>query len=53
MPITDVVRANIAVGEPVLINDVPAWELEQGQKMMIVQGEPSLSMLSAPLIGRW
>ncbi len=49
VPITDVVRANIAVGEPVLINDVPAWELEQGQKMMIVQGEPSLSMLSAPL----
>ena len=49
VPITDVVRANIAVGEPVLINDVPAWELEQGQKMVIVQGEPSLSMLSAPL----
>jgi GAF domain-containing protein/CheY-like chemotaxis protein len=49
VPITDRVRAQIAAGTPVLINDVPAWEIEQGQQMVIVQGEPSLSMLTAPL----
>jgi GAF domain-containing protein/DNA-binding response OmpR family regulator len=49
VPITERVRTQIAAGQPVLINDVPAWEAEQGEHMVIVQGEPALSMLTAPL----
>jgi PAS domain S-box-containing protein len=34
---------------PVLINDVPAWEKERGVQLAVLQGEPSLSILVAPL----
>jgi PAS domain S-box-containing protein len=35
---------------PVLINDVPAREREAGEPSPVVQGEPALSVLVAPLI---
>ena len=35
---------------PVLWNDMPAWEREHGQ-IPVSQGEPSLSVLVAPLMG--
>src|SRR5262249_11890947 len=35
---------------PVLISDVPAWEKEQGETSPVLQGEPALSVLAAPLI---
>ncbi|HET7028124.1 MAG TPA: GAF domain-containing protein [Candidatus Limnocylindrales bacterium] len=35
---------------PVLVNDVPAWEAERGELNPVLQGEPSLSVLFAPLI---
>ena len=35
---------------PVLVNDVPASELERGEALPVVQGEPALSVLFAPLI---
>ena len=35
---------------PVLVNDVPAWEEEQGEKTLVLQGEPALSVLVAPLV---
>ena len=35
--------------QPVLINDVPSWEAERGAPTPVVQGEPSLSVLIAPL----
>jgi PAS domain S-box-containing protein len=34
---------------PVLINDVPGWQLERGETLPVTQGEPSLSVLVAPL----
>ena len=34
---------------PVLVNDVPAWEQEAGEPSPVVQGEPALSVLVAPL----
>jgi PAS domain S-box-containing protein len=34
----------------VLISDVPAWEEEQGETSPVLQGEPALSVLAAPLI---
>jgi PAS domain S-box-containing protein len=46
-PIT---RALLATREPVLINDVPAWEQELGERSPVVQGEPALSVLQAPLV---
>jgi len=35
---------------PVLVNDVPASERERGEAFPVVQGEPALSVLFAPLI---
>src|SRR5207244_13497779 len=35
---------------PVLINDVPAAEQERGEAMPVMQGEPALTVLVAPLI---
>src|SRR5262249_42986611 len=35
---------------PVLISDVPAWEEEHGETSPVLQGEPALSVLAAPLI---
>jgi PAS domain S-box-containing protein len=35
---------------PVQINDVPAWELERGVQTQVIQGEPALSVLVAPLV---
>ncbi len=34
---------------PVLINDVPAWDRERGEVSGVIQGEPALSVLAAPL----
>jgi PAS domain S-box-containing protein len=35
---------------PVLINDVPAWDLERGERSPVHQGEYPLSVLVAPMI---
>jgi PAS domain S-box-containing protein len=35
---------------PVLINDVPAWERERGESLLVPVGEPALAMLVVPLI---
>jgi PAS domain S-box-containing protein len=35
---------------PVLINDVPAWDLERGEQSPVPQGEYPLSVLVAPMI---
>jgi PAS domain S-box-containing protein len=35
---------------PVLVNDVPASERERGEAFPVLQGEPALSVLFAPLI---
>jgi PAS domain S-box-containing protein len=35
---------------PILINDVPAWDLERGETTPVAQGEPALSVLVAPLV---
>ncbi len=45
-----VTRALLETRAPVLINDVPAWEQEQGERSPVVQGEPALSVLNAPLV---
>jgi PAS domain S-box-containing protein len=34
---------------PILISDVPAWDRERGGVVRVIQGEPALSMLFAPL----
>jgi GAF domain-containing protein len=34
---------------PVLINDLPAWDRERGEVSGVIQGEPALSVLAAPL----
>ncbi len=34
---------------PVLINDVPAWERERGEALLVPAGEPALSVLAVPL----
>ena len=39
----------VATRQPVLINDVPSWEAERGASTPVLQGEPSLSVLIAPL----
>jgi len=44
------VRELLATKGPVLVNDVPARDREQGQTSTVVQGEPALSVLFAPLI---
>ena len=36
-------------GQPLLVNDVPAWEAERGIAVPVIQGEPALSALLAPL----
>ena len=36
--------------EPLLINDVIAWQREQGQQVYAMQGEPARSVLFAPLV---
>ena len=43
-------RQVIETKAPVLINDVPAHGRERGEPMPVVQGEPALSVLFAPLI---
>jgi PAS domain S-box-containing protein len=35
---------------PILVNDVPAAERERGEAFPVVQGEPALSVLVAPMI---
>ncbi len=34
---------------PILVNDIPAWDRERGGVSPVVQGEPPLSVLAAPL----
>jgi PAS domain S-box-containing protein len=34
---------------PILINDIPAWEIERGEELPVPAGEPALAMLIAPL----
>ena len=43
-------REILETKSPALINDIPAWERERGESAPIVQGEPALSVLVAPLI---
>ncbi len=43
-------RQIIETKAPLLINDVPASEREEGQSFVVVQGEPALSTLFVPLI---
>src|SRR4051794_1460341 len=43
-------RQILATKAPVLRNDVPASERERGEAFPVVQGEPALSVLFAPLI---
>ncbi len=51
VPIPDgPVAKRLNVGETVLINDVPAWDTELGIATPVVQGEPALSVIFAPLI---
>ena len=35
--------------QPLLVNDIPRWEHERGVVPTVIQGEPSLSVLLAPL----
>jgi PAS domain S-box-containing protein len=44
------VRQLIETKAPVLVNDVPARDREQGYASPVVQGEPALSVLFAPMI---
>jgi PAS domain S-box-containing protein len=43
-------REILETRSPVLINDIRAWERDRGQSAPVVQGEPALSVLVAPLI---
>jgi PAS domain S-box-containing protein len=43
-------REMLETKAPVLISDVHAWEQERGESAPIIQGEPALSVLAAPLI---
>ena len=40
----------IAARAPLMIPDVPAWERERGEEILVVQGEPSLSIVRVPMI---
>ncbi len=45
-------REVLRTGEPVLVGDVPAWDAEHGRSpgQDVLQGEPALSVLIAPLV---
>ena len=43
-------REILATKAPVLVNDVPARDRERGRPSPVVQGEPALSVLFAPMI---
>ncbi len=43
-------RVLLETKAPLLIGDVPAWGRETGEEMAVVQGEPALSVLAAPLV---
>jgi PAS domain S-box-containing protein len=43
-------RALLETKAPVLINDLPAWEAERGDRAHVAAGEPALSVLNAPLV---
>jgi GAF domain-containing protein/CheY-like chemotaxis protein len=49
-PLTGFGRLVFESREPLLVNDVPAWERESGVPAVVVQGEPTLSVLFAPMI---
>jgi PAS domain S-box-containing protein len=43
-------RELVETKAPVVMNDVDAWYAERGRPQQVIQGEPALSMLAAPLI---
>src|SRR5262245_52759563 len=47
---SETVRELLQNKAPILVNDVPARDRERGEATPVVQGEPALSMLFAPLI---
>jgi PAS domain S-box-containing protein len=47
---TPTTRVLLETKAPIVMNDIPAWELERGETIPVSQGEPSLSMLVAPLV---
>jgi GAF domain-containing protein/CheY-like chemotaxis protein len=47
---SDMSRQVIESREPLLINDIPAWEEGEGRPRTVTQGEPSLSVLMVPMI---
>jgi PAS domain S-box-containing protein len=44
-----ITRRILEAKAPVLINDIPAWEEEEGVAQTVLAGEPALSVLVAPL----
>ena len=50
MPFGEVVRHLMEVRQPLLMNDVDAWQADTGVRMRVVKGEMSLSMVVAPLM---
>ena len=49
-PMGQMAQLMIETRGPLLINDVDAWLHERGEKQNVISGEPSKSMLFAPLI---
>ena len=50
-PINAAIRSMMERPEPLLINDIPAWNRIHDREGFGIQGEPALSMLMAPLTG--
>jgi GAF domain-containing protein/CheY-like chemotaxis protein len=50
IPFSDIAYRTIEDQVPILVNDVPAWEQETGTTQAVVQGEPAMSFLYAPLV---
>ena len=49
-PIRNFAKLVLDTRRSLLVNDVPAWEAERGIESTVLQGEPALSVLFAPLI---
>ncbi|HVR12539.1 MAG TPA: GAF domain-containing protein, partial [Gaiellaceae bacterium] len=47
---TPTTRALLEAKAPVLISDVGAWQAERGESIPVLQGEPALCALIAPLV---
>ncbi len=48
--LSPMMRTILETKAPILVNDIPAWEEEQGISAPVLQGEPPLSVLAAPLV---